>query len=382
MIQNNEKKIIGWNSLRPIHPGEHLVDFLEESSISQAELAKRTGISKKAINEIVNGKNPITQNTALKFSKVFSVSPEFWSNLQNNYDMSVAKFEETGRLQSEIVEYIPAFKETYHELAAKGFIQKFSWTQKNLSDIAKNLQHFFAVDSLAYVQKDTMAFAFRKYNRTNLNQYTLAAWVQLGKIQAKLVETKSFDKEKLKSELPKIKSLSRKDWKEYVPELEKLLADCGVVLVFAPRFTHVPVQGATHWIESEKVLVMLNAEHQYEDRFWFSLFHELGHVLLHGKKDVYVDFDKDGEKTEEEKEADAFAQKCLIQDLDEFYALLKKTADLEGSVKKIADINGVSEAVVAGRITHDHATTQRIYALMSPFQKERIEYSNITFNNA
>lgn len=378
MIQNHTNKIIGWNSPRPIHPGEHLVDFLKESGISQTELAKRTGISKKAINEIVNGKNPITQNTAFRFSKVFSVSPEFWSNLQNNYDMSLAKIEETERLQSEIVKYVPDFKETYQELARCGFVQKFSWVQKNMREIAKNLQHFFAVDSLEYVQKGTMEFAFRKYDRTNLNHHTLAAWVQLGKIQAKIIKVEPFDKEKLRAQLPYLKSLSREPWQKYVPELGRLLANCGVVLILAPKMKCALVQGATHWIDTDKVLVMLSAENQYEDRFWFNLFHELGHVLLHGKKDVYVDFGQDGQKTEEEKEADVFAQKWLISDFKEFYEILNQQ-DLESAINAFAKANDISPAIVAGRLTHEHANQPKIYALMSPYQKERISYSNLTF---
>jgi len=377
MIQGRDNKIVGWDSPKVTHPGEHLIDFLEDGGISQTELAERIGLSKKAVNEIVNGKSPITQNTAFRLSKVFSVSPEFWVNLQNNYDFTLARVEEEKRLQQETEEYTHAFKETYHELSKRGFLPTLTWTKKNLSDITQNLQRFFAVDSLAYISGGTMKFAFRKYNRSNLNHYTLAAWVQLGKIQAKLVETSPFDREKLKELLPAIKLLSCKKWQDYIPELGTLLAECGVVLVLAPHMKCAPVQGATHWLESDKVLVILNADNQYEDRFWFSLFHELGHVLQHGKKDVYVDFDKDGAKTEEEEEADTFAQKWLIPDIQEFKV---EQGDVAASVTAFAKRNNVSPAIVAGRLTHELGPKYKsIYSLMSPFLKERIFYSNLTF---
>lgn len=378
MIQHDTKKVVGWNSTRAIHPGEHLVDFLEQSGISQVELAQRTGLSKKAINEIVNKKSPITQNTAFRLSKVFSVSPEFWINLQNNYDLLLAQKEEEERLHTDAGQNIEAFKETYQELAKHEFLQKFSWTKNNLLAITKGLQQFFAVDSLAYVEGNTLSFAFRKYQRENINNYTLAAWVQLGKLQSRFVATQPFDKEALKEALPRIKELSLKKWQAYIPELENLLAECGVVLVLAPHLKHAPVQGATHWLESDKVLVMLSADNQYEGRFWFNLFHELGHVLLHGKRDIYVDFGQDGTKTGEEKEADTFAQKWLISDMKGFYALLSQQ-NLAQAVVTFARDNNVSPAIVAGRLTHEHgAANKRIYPLMSPFQKERISYSNIT----
>jgi len=377
MIQRDTEKVVGWNPTRVIHPGEHLVDFLEQGGISQVELAQRTGLSKKAINEIVNKKSPITQNTAFRLSKVLAVSPEFWINLQNNYDLLLAQKEEEGRLHADTEQNIAAFKETYQELVRHAFLPKFSWTKNNLLVITKGLQQFFAVDSLAYVEKNTLSFAFRKYPRENINHYTLAAWVQLGKLQSKFVATQPFDKEALKERLPRIKALSQKSWQTYIPELENLLAECGVVLVLAPHFKHAPVQGATHWLESDKVLVMLSSDKQYEDRFWFNLFHELGHVLLHGKRDVYVDFGQDGAKTGEEQEADTFAQKWLISDFKQFYQILNQR-DLKSAINTFAKENGISPAIVAGRLTHEHADQPRIYSLMSPFQKERISYTNIT----
>lgn len=369
---------MGWKSPVVTHPGEHLVDFLEDAAISQTELADRIGLSKKAINEIVNGKSPITQLTAFKLSKVFPVTPEFWINLQNNYDLALARCEEEKRLIQEVEEYAPALRETYQELSKKGFVEAFPWINKNMIKIAENLQRFFAVDSLAFVSESTMEFAFRKYNSGKLNQYTLAAWVQLGKIQAKLVESKSFDKEKLREQLPEIKALSRMKWQEYVPELESRLAECGVILVLAPRLKCAPVQGATQWVESDKVLVMLKADNQYEDRFWFSLFHELGHVLLHGKKDVYVDFDQAGEKTAQEVEADEFAQKWLIPDITQFKI---EDRDLTKSIRLFADRNNISPAIVAGRLAHELSENRKVHVLMSPFLKERITYSNLTFGN-
>lgn len=373
MVQNRDSRIVGWDSPQIIHPGEHLQDFLDENGISQVELAERVGLSKKAINEIVNGKNPITESTAFGLSKVFSVSPEFWINLQNNYDLARARTEESIRLSQEAEEYLPVFRETYQELARHSFVPSLTWVRKNMQSIAYNLQRFFAVDSLAYVAEGTMEFAFRKYNHSNLNQYTLAAWVQLGKLQAKFVESQPFNKERLRDILPELKALSRKPWAEYIPALEEKLASCGVILVLAPRMKCAPVQGATHWIESDKVLIMLRADNQYEDRFWFSLFHELGHVLLHGKKDVYVDFDQDGEKTGDEKEADEFAQKWLIPNIEEFSV----DGDVGGAVVEFAKKNGISPAIVAGRLTYEFRANKKIYPLMNPFLKERISYSNI-----
>jgi HTH-type transcriptional regulator/antitoxin HigA len=98
--------------------------------------------------------------------------------------------------------------------------------------------------------------------------------------------------------------------------------------------------------------------------------------LLHGKKDVYVDFDQDGERTKEEQEADEFAQKWLIPNIRDFKVVNK---DVVASVISFAKRNDISPAIVAGRITHELRNNRNIYAHMNPFLKERITYSNLTF---
>ena len=368
----------GWDFPEPIHPGEHLEDFLLEAGLSQAELAERVGLTKKAVNEIIKGKNPITENTAFRLSKIFAVSPEFWMNLQNDYDAKVAAQQEAARLAQEAEQYLPHFRETYTELVRLGVVEKLMWSKNNLIEIARSLQSFFLVGSLKYVEDRTMKFAFfRKYERANLNPYTLAAWVQLGMRKATQTKVKPFDKAQLRERLSEIKKLSQKPWQEYVVELESVLAECGVVLVYAPKMKNSFAQGATHWIDSDTVLLMLNTHNQDEGKFWFNLFHELGHILLHGKKNVYIDFEN-GDRSQEEEEADAFAQKWLIPQIKSFGKDLHTTDSLEEAITTFAKKNDVSPAIVAGRLTHEHRDDiDGIYSLMSPFLKERIQYTNL-----
>lgn len=80
-----------WESPVAIHPGEFLQDYIEEYHITQIELALRTGVSKKIINEIINGKNSITETMAVKLSKVFPLSVEYWLNLQAGYEADLIR---------------------------------------------------------------------------------------------------------------------------------------------------------------------------------------------------------------------------------------------------------------------------------------------------
>lgn len=89
--------------LPPIHPGEILMEeFLKPMGISQYRLAKDTNVSPRRINEIVHGQRSITADTALRLGRFFGMSPQFWLNLQNRYDLELTEDLLNGRLDEEV----------------------------------------------------------------------------------------------------------------------------------------------------------------------------------------------------------------------------------------------------------------------------------------
>jgi addiction module HigA family antidote len=90
----------------PIHPGEHLKEFLEELGISQNAFALSIGVSVMRISHVIHGKRPVTAELAVLFGKAFNQTPQFWLNLQNGYDLKLA-----GKLLSRRVATIqPVYK--------------------------------------------------------------------------------------------------------------------------------------------------------------------------------------------------------------------------------------------------------------------------------
>lgn len=370
----DEKKVKGWESPIAIHPGEFLRDVLEDNSISQIELAKRTGISKNTINEIVNGANPITRDTALKFSKVLPLSSDYWVNLQKIYDDDVARLNEQARIEGEIKTHLGLFKETYTELAKYNILGKYKWVSANFANIIDELLRYFAVNSLSYLKSTSLNFeaAFRKYDRKKINNYSLAAWLRLGQLKAKEIETPEFDKQKLKESLANIKHLSLETPKEYIPKIKDILLKSGVVLVCAPYFRNTHAQGATQWIEQSKYFIILKTSNQTEDKFWFNLFHELGHILRHGKKDTFINIE-DGEKmnsVEQEREADEFAQKALLPN---FETEIKRFSHYKNAIISIASDNKISPSIVAGRLAHECKDSKKAWALTNGYMR-KIDY--------
>ncbi|MES1943662.1 XRE family plasmid maintenance system antidote protein [Salinisphaera sp. PC39] len=94
------------SSIGPVHPGEHLAEFLDELEITQYRLAKDISVHPRRINQIVKGERAITADTALRLARYFGTSPEFWMNLQDHYDIDKARAALGGRLESEVKPHV------------------------------------------------------------------------------------------------------------------------------------------------------------------------------------------------------------------------------------------------------------------------------------
>jgi len=373
--QQRNKQLQGWNSPKAIHPGAILRDMLEEYNITQKELADRTGISYKIINEIMNEKNPISYETASKLSKVFDEDLKFWIDLQKFYELNKTQKEQSKELAAETDKYINEIvHETYRQLVDYKLVKNYRWSKSNYEKIILELQEYFGTASLDYTKKTTLEAAFRKYEQEKVNQYTLAAWLRLGERKASQTKTEPLNESKLEKSLEDIRSLSVKNPDDYLKELEEKLASCGVVLTYAPYFKNTYAQGATQWVNPEKASIILKAENQSEDKLWFNLFHELGHLLLHSKKELFVDFKKEGQKTKIEKEADEFAEKHLIPNFED---LIKKYEGSSQIIEKIANQLNIAESIVAGRISHRHKENKSAWQMTSKY-KPKINYTNVS----
>ena len=79
------------NGLPAIHPGEYLAEILDELGMSQAEFARRIGVSAMRISHVVRGSRPVTAELALLFGRALGQSPQYWMNLQTTFDLKVAE---------------------------------------------------------------------------------------------------------------------------------------------------------------------------------------------------------------------------------------------------------------------------------------------------
>jgi HTH-type transcriptional regulator/antitoxin HigA len=332
---------LSYNPDLALHPGESLRGELEFMDLSQVELAQRTGLSEKHISQIINGADPISPETSIKLERAIGVPASFWNNLQRDYGLNLARIESEQKLETEINE-AKNFK-CYAELVKLGCIEAATdWKVK-----AENLLKFFAVDSLLYIQK-TEAVAFRQASG-HFDEYSLAAWLRCGEIEAKKIEVQKFDKKKIKELIPEFRKLTTHP-AGFGTKLKELCASAGIAVVYTPYLSNTKVNGSSRWV-GDKPVIQLNTRGAYSDIFWFTFFHELGHILLHGVKERFVDYQKK-EKDSKEKEADIFAANSLIPP-SEYKDLLAIRPLNRLTVGSFARASGIHISIVLGRLAHE-----------------------------
>jgi HTH-type transcriptional regulator/antitoxin HigA len=328
-----------------VHPGEILQDSLDALGMSQVELSERIGLAKETINDIVRGRDKVTPDTAAKLSLAFGTSMDFWLNLQANYEVAKANAVADERAEKEAKEF--GALEFYRELVKHGYAAKAA----DLTEKIKNLWSFFGVESLTYLPK-VQAVAFRRKPTKSCTNLALAAWLRCGEKDAAKVEVELFDKEKLMKAISVIRPMTATRGDIRLAEVAAPLAKAGVVLVKTPVFKGLGVNAATRWLNSEKAMIQLSVRGQYSDRIWFSLFHEIGHLVKHGKKDEFVEFETN-EEHEKENEADVFAADALIPRAEWREFINQPHHDL-GSIISFAGKLNIDPGVVAGRYAHEN----------------------------
>lgn len=333
-----------------VPPGDSLVELLETIGLSQADLAERTGRPKKTINEIARGKAAITPETALQLERVLGVPSSYWNALEQNYRAVLAQIEERQRL-SQHVSWLSNFPIT--EMIKRGWIN----ARADKVELIEELLKFFGVASPeAWNEvwiRGKEATAFRKSSTHDSTELGLTAtWLRKGEISGREIKCLPFDGVRFKAVLNKVRDItSQEDINAALNFTISACATAGVAVVLVPEFPKLGICGATRWLSSDKALLQLSLHYKRTDQLWFSFFHEAGHILLHGKRDIFVE-QKKGHQDLQEVEADNFASDFLIP--PERYRQFVSQNDFSlTSISGFAKSLKIAAGIVVGRLQHD-----------------------------
>lgn len=323
-------------------PGETLQEALDMRGLSQAELAERTGRPKKTINEIVQGKAAITPETAMQFELVLGVPATFWLNRESKYRAWLARQDEDARIDKDItfLNELPL-----KEMAEYGWIEKYR--DKRL--MAKAALSYFGVVSSSKVPLVEEA-AFRRSEAFAANPWCLAAWLRKGEIEAQKIVSQEYDRDDFLDALRAIRTLTVKEPAVFVPEMVRLCADAGVIVLFIRELPKTSVSGATRWLSHNRPLILLTLRHKANDMFWFSFFHEAGHVYHeHAKREVLLEDKFKNTLDHRESAANRFAMDLLIPPA-ELSSFLHRGVMTQESIVTFARRLGIAPGIVVGRL--------------------------------
>ena len=328
-------------------PGDTLKETLDILGMTQRELAKRTGLTPKTINEIIKGKNPITPETALQFEQVLGTPASFWNNRECKYKEARARLKEQEELESKI-EWLK--KMPVKEMITLGWINDY---RKEKIRQLRELLKFFGVASPEAFETiwDELEVNFRISKAFIINKGALAAWLRQGLIKAMNIQCKPYDSAKLREFLKKIRALTVKRPDIFAPESQKICADCGIALLFIPELPKTGISGASRWLTPNKTLIQLSLRYKTNDQLWFSFFHEAAHILKQKKSIVFLD-EKLNVDNKEESEANKFASDVLIPPKD-YKRFLKKMKYTKESILQFAEEIGIHPGIIVGRLQHD-----------------------------
>lgn len=332
-----------------VTPGEVLEHELELRRMTRAELAKRTGLSEKHVIAILKGKGStiITPETAIKLERPLGMPVDYWLNLEANYQETRARLAEQDELEKDLdwLKRIPLA-----EMVKRGWLKKCRDKRDQLSEVLR----FFGMASVAQWQEiwPEVAAAYRQHGKQAILPEAISAWLRQGEIEAAAIECRPFDKAKFRAALDEVRGLaSEPDPAVFVPELRTRCASAGVAVVLVPGLPKTGLSGATRWLNPDKALIQLSLRYKSNDHLWFTFFHEAGHILLHGKKELFLE-GLNGMNEAKEHQANVFARDRLIPARD--FSSFKRQADFsQDTICRFADSLGIAPGIVVGRLQYE-----------------------------
>ena len=351
---------IEYNDTIAFHPGYYIQEIVEESGLTQADFAKRLDTTPKNLSLLIRGDQSLSNDIAMKLSRMLGTSVQYWLNLQSAYDSLIAEFKSQDELVQE--------REIFKYLDYKYFRDNFGLPDlpRMKDEQIKQVRELLKVSTLSVLQNKDLAVSFRS-SKKDLSEACIVkanVMVQLATNHALEIEAPKYDKKKFEEAIKIALTLTKKH-SEFYPIIKDTFKEAGVLLVALPNISGSQISGATKKI-GNNIMLLVNDRRMYADSFWFTLFHEIGHII---NSDYGISFDKkNGDK---ESDADRYAANMLISEksYNEFIRRKKYTVQ---DVLDFADEIDRDPGIVIGRLQNDGLVDYDDYKMQALRHKYKV----------
>ncbi len=335
-----------WAPDVPVAPGETIREILDDRAISQVDFATRLGRSEKFVSQLVNGKAPLTYETAIELERVLGVPAAFWNRSEATYRGLLARQQQVAE-SGERAEWARSFP--LKEMADKGFVAR----ETSPAEQAEKLLTFFGVSSVDAYREYWSApkrLAARMSTAYTADTPAVTAWLRAGERAAEKVRTEPFDEAAFRRVLTELRAASRLSPNEWLPVMIERCASAGVAVVFVPDLPKTRCHAVSWWASRSRAVIQLGLRYKTDDQVWFSFFHEAGHLLLDDRGRSRIS-DLDGGGPLEDR-ANAFAADFLVPSA-EYAGFVSAGRPSKAQVLTFAEDLGIAPSIVVGRLQRE-----------------------------
>lgn len=343
-----------------VSPGAVLRAELDARGLTQADLAARAGLSPKHVNQVVQNVAPLSAEVALLLERTLGVPSRVWNVLESR-QREVATRKNAQQELASHADWLGQFP--VKELAKRGVLSTLGSAGARVEQL---LTFFGVADPTTWerIYAEPVA-AFCRGQHLSPDGAGTAVWLRLAELESASLRREdtlgAYSSRAFRQLLPRLRALTNeKSTKEAFRSLQQLCASAGVLVVYVPQLKGTGINGATRWL-GDHPLIALSDRYQWADTFWFSFFHEVGHVLSHPRRCTYVALhDRGDDQDGKEGEADDFAGDLLIPPAKraELAHLRQRT-----EIVRFAQDIGVDSGIVVGRLGNDTGDWKFVHGL-------------------
>ena len=340
-----------------IHPGETIADVLEDRGITQTELASRAGVSPAYVSNVIAGKKGISANFAMGLEYALGVPKSFWLNLQANYEAELLEVNEEQTITDEERKVREDLKDIVKYLRKQGKMLIGENKDESILSLRKVLQ----ISNITNLKEMIPTGAFRMAGNAAVNPNVLGAWIRLCQLAGndKTISAK-FEKKYTNDLIQEIKSIMCCKNAELQRDLKNVMEKYGIDFSVVKNFRGAPVHGYISQKIDGIYQMVLTIRGAFADIFWFSLFHEIGHIVNGdiGKNLKFLDYGNDYDK---ELAADLFASNMLLSP-ESYKAFIQRNDFSIEAICRYAESQHVMPYIVIGRLQKEKYLAYTMYS--------------------
>ncbi len=289
-------------------PGEIVEEHIKKLGMPEAELAERMGNPPNLLRQLISCEAPLDQETAAKLEYVLGISARKWLDLETQYQVKQLRIRQQSFLNN-LREWLYEFP--IQQLQDLGILPH----TKNENKLTDALLKFFRVSTLDQwrnlYENQPNDIPVRKKSQ---KYHSISVWLRLGEEQIEGIDVIEFDKGGLLQNIDHLRKLCFEQPENWMKEIQIFFAMYGLALVYTPNITGSHLLGSARWIREQTLpLIQISRDRiDYHD-FWYSLYHQIAHIMYHGKEGVFLER-RNGFSiySVREQEADEFADRMLM----------------------------------------------------------------------